>query len=329
MDYGTRPIPYLMNAFIYDDDRTFLIVNDEGMVDTVANKPEWKEGLAYIKSLFDAGVLDESAFTNNADAYSALGNNAAAELLSAAAGMHPHIFVNCFGAADTKPYCYDYDPLPPLVGPEGAQFATYLHNTVPGATFVLTNKASEEVQIAAIKMLDYMFTVDGHLAGIFGIKDDDWREPVEGELANNQAVEPLYYDIHKDPDTPNNFWGAMAQYLDNVAIRDAQVQSPDIYSDDGYEHRLQVATDLYNGHESPNLYPYWLIWPDPTVADEQALLKQNINDYINSNTLAFVTGSLNLDTDWDSYVEGLNNLGLARYLEISQAAYNTYKALNP
>ena len=329
MDYGTRPIPYLMNAFIYDDDRTFLIVNDEGMVDTVANKPEWKEGLAYIKSLFDAGVLDESAFTNYADAYSALGNNAAAELLSAAAGMHPHIFVNCFGAADTKPYCYDYDPLPPLVGPEGAQFATYLHNTVPGATFVLTNKASEEVQIAAIKMLDYMFTVDGHLAGIFGIKDDDWREPVEGELANNQAVEPLYYDIHKDPDTPNNFWGAMAQYLDNVAIRDAQVQSPDIYSDDGYEHRLQVATDLYNGHESPNLYPYWLIWPDPTVADEQALLKQNINDYINSNTLAFVTGSLNLDTDWDSYVEGLNNLGLARYLEISQAAYNTYKALNP
>jgi putative aldouronate transport system substrate-binding protein len=329
MDYGTRPIPYLMNAFIYDDDRTHLIVNDDGMVDTVANKPEWKEGLTYIRSLYDAGVLDESAFTNNADAYSALGNNATAELLSAAAGMHPHIFVNCFGAEDTKPYCYDYDPIPPLVGPEGAQFATYLHNTVPGATFVLTNKASEEVQIAAIQILDYMFTFDGHVNGILGIKDDDWREPLPGEVANNQSVEPLYYDIIKVPDTPNNSWGAMAQYLDNVAIRDAQVQSPDIYSDGGYEHRLQVATDLYNGHQSPNLYPYWLLWPDPAVADEQALLKQNITDYINSNTLAFVTGSLSLDTDWDAYVEGLNNLGLARYLEISQAAYDAYKALNP
>lgn len=329
MDYGTRPIPYLMNAFTYDDDRTFLIVND-GMVNTVANTEAWKNGLTYIKSLYDAGALDDTAFTNNADAYSAEGNNATAELLGAAAGMHPHIFVNCFGAADTKPYCYDYDAIPPLTGPDGTQFATMLSNTVPGATFVLTNKASEEVQIAAIKILDYMFTFDGHMAGIFGVKDVDWRDPLPGELANNQSVTPLYKTITNVPDTINaDAWGAMAQYLDDVAIRDAWVQSPDIYTDDGYEHRLLLATDLYNGHQSPDLYPFWLIWPDPTVSDEQALLKQNINDYINSSSLAFVTGSMNIDTDWDAYVQGLDNLGLARYLEINQAAYDAYKALNP
>ena len=325
MDYGTRPIPYLMNAFTYDDDRTFLIVNN-GKVDVVANTQAWKDGLTYIKSLYDAGVFDESAFTNNADAYSAEGNNATAELLGAASGMHPNIFVNCFGAADTKPYCYDYDAIPPLVGPDGTQFATYLHNTVPGATFVLTNKASQEVQIAAIKMLDYMFTFDGHMAGIFGIKDIDWRDPLPGELANNQSVSRCIKPLQTTRRRNNNFWGAMAQYLDDVAIRDAWVQSPDIYSDGGYEHRLLLATDLYNGHQSPNLYPYWLIWPDPTVADEEALLKQNITDYIESSSLAFVTGSMNLETDWDSYVEGLNNLGLARYLEIRQAAYDAYLA---
>ena len=329
MDYGTRPIPYLMNAFTYDDDRTFLILND-GKVNTVANTEAWKNGLTYVKSLYDAGVLDDTAFTNNADAYSAEGNNATAELLGAAAGMHPHIFVNCFGAADTKPYCYDYDAIPPLTGPDGTQFATMISGSLPGATFVLTNKASEEVQIAAIKMLDYMFTFDGHMAGIFGVKDVDWRDPLPGELANNQSVTPLYKTITNVPDTGNaDSWGAMAQYLDDVAIRDAWVQSPDIYTDDGYEHRLLLATDLYNGHQSPDLYPFWLIWPDPTVADEQALLKQNINDYINSSSLAFVTGSMNIDTDWDAYVQGLDNLGLARYLEINQAAYDAYKALNP
>ena len=329
MDYGTRPIPYLMDAFTYDDDRTFLILND-GKVDTVANTEAWKNGLIYIKSLYDAGVLDDTAFTNNADAYSAEGNNATAELLGAAAGMHPAIFVQCFGAAEDKPYCYDYDAIPPLTGPDGTQFATMISNTVPGATFVLTNKASEEVQIAAIKMLDYMFTFDGHMAGIFGVKDVDWRDPLPDELANNQSVTPLYKTITNVPDTVNaDAWGAMAQYLDDVAIRDAWVQSSDIYTDDGYEHRLLLATDLYNGHQSPDLYPFWLIWPDPTVADEQALLKQNINDYINSSTLAFVTGSMNIDTDWDGYVQGLDNLGLARYLEINQAAYDAYKAINP
>ncbi|MEP6606408.1 MAG: hypothetical protein ABJA60_09885, partial [Nitrosospira sp.] len=328
MDYGTRPIPYMMDAFAYDDDRTFLILNN-GKVDTVATTQAWKDGLTYIKSVYDAGVLDQSAFTNNADAYSAEGNNANAEMLSAAAGMHPAIFVNCFGAAETKPYCYDYDAIPPLKGPDGTQFASVLPNTVPGADFVLTNKASQDVQIAAIKMLDYMFTFDGHMTGIMGIKGIDWRDPEAGEVANNQSVTPLYKTITNVPATNNNYWGAMAQYLDDVAIRDAQVQSPDIYTDGGYEHRLLLATDLYNGHESPNLFPFWLLWPDPSVADEQALLKQNVNDYINSNTLAFVTGTKSLDADWDSYVQGLTDLGLPRYLEINQAAYDAYKKLNP
>ena len=81
-----------MNGFIYDDDRTYLILND-GKVDTVANKPEWKEGLTYIKSLVDAGLIDPGAFTQNAEAFKKIGDNADAELLGAGAGMHPAIFV--------------------------------------------------------------------------------------------------------------------------------------------------------------------------------------------------------------------------------------------
>ena len=40
------------------------------------------------------------------------------------------------------------------------------------------------------------------------------------------------------------------------------------------------------------------------------------------NALAFITGSKNIDTDWDSYVKGLEGLGLKRYLEIQQTAYD-------
>lgn len=319
MDYGTRLIPFLMNGFIYDDDRTYLYMN-EGKVDTVANKQEWKDGLTYIKSLYDEGLIDPGAFTYNADAYSAFGNNATAEMLGAAAGMHPWIFVNCSDAADPQ-YCVDYDPLPPLQGPNAA-FATYLPNMVPGATFVITNKASEEVQIAAIKIVDYMFTVEGMLNTHYGVKGVNWRDPVEGEIANNRDAKPLFTTLNPDPPAPNNAWGAAAQYFHPKWVRDGWVTSDDIYKQAGYERRLQIATDLYNGKESPDLFPFWQLWPDPAVADEQALLKQNITDYINTNALAFVTGSLNLETDWDAYVEGLNSLGLARYLEINQAAYD-------
>lgn len=319
MDYGTRLIPFLMNGFIYDDDRTYLYLN-EGMVDTVANTQEWRDGLVFIKSLYDEGLIDPGAFTNNADAYSALGNNATGEMLSAAAGMHPWIFVNCADNADPS-YCQDYDPLPPLQGPNSA-FSTLLSTMLPGATFVLTNKASEEVQIAAIKIVDYMFTVEGMLNGHYGVEGVNWRDPVEGEIANNRDVEPLFTTLNPDPPAPNNAWGAVAQYFHPKWVRDGWVTSDDIYAQAGYERRLQVATDLYAGKESPDLFPFWQLWPDPAVTDEQALMKQNITDYINSSALAFVTGSMNLETDWDSYVQGLNDLGLARYLEINQAAYD-------
>lgn len=55
-NFGVHVIPYLMNGFIYNDDRTYLIMK-EGQVDTAANKPEWREALAYIKSLYDGGSL--------------------------------------------------------------------------------------------------------------------------------------------------------------------------------------------------------------------------------------------------------------------------------
>ena len=56
-DFGVRIVPYLMNAFVYDDDRNYLNL-ENGKVVSAAIKPEWREGLAYIKSLYDEGLID-------------------------------------------------------------------------------------------------------------------------------------------------------------------------------------------------------------------------------------------------------------------------------
>jgi putative aldouronate transport system substrate-binding protein len=320
-DYGVRLIPFLMNGFIYDDDRTFLILND-GKIDTVANKPEWKEGLAYVKSLYDAGLIDPGAFTQNAEAFKKIGDNAEAQLLGAGAGMHPAIFVT---TEEGGPYGPDYNPLPPLQGPHSA-YSTFLPNMVPGATFVLTNKASPEAQVAAIKLVDYMFTEEGQLRAHFGEEGvvGDWRRPQEGDIANNKDVEPIFATIPlaAGEQPPNTDWGAIAQYFQPKTFRDGWVQGTDIYAGDGYERRLQEATDLYAGKQSPDLFPFWAVWPDPATADAVAMQRQNITDYISQNALEFVTGAKDLDADWDAYVAGLEQLDLAGYLAAMQAAYD-------
>ena len=317
--YGVRVIPFLMNGFIYDDDRTYLVLND-GKVDMAANKDEWKEGLAYVKSLVDAGLIDPGAFTQNAEAFKKIGDNADAQILGAGAGMHPAIFVT---TGDNAPYGADYDAIPPLAGPN-AEFATYNYPSEPGATFILTNKASEEAQIAAIKLVDYMFTQDGQLRAHFGEENLDWRRPQEGDVANEASADPIFATIPTgaDEEPHNSGWGAIAQYFQPKEFRDGWIQATDIYASNGYERRLQEATHLYDGKESVDLFPHWAIWVDPDTADETAMLRQNITDYVNQNALQFVTGAKDLDSDWDAYVAGLEQLNLTGYLETMQQAYD-------
>jgi putative aldouronate transport system substrate-binding protein len=317
--WGTHPIPFLMNGFIYDDDHTFLVLKD-GKVDFVANQQGWRDGLAYIKSLYDEGVIDPGAFTQNADPLKKIGDNAGAEILGGCAAMHPGI---CVTTGDNAPYGAHFDAIPPLQGPNGG-YGTYIYPSVAGATFVLTNKASKEAQIAAIKLVDYMFTQEGQLRAHFGEENVDWRRPKSDDVANNKDVAPIFATIPlPQGEKPHNTaWGAMAQYFQPKEFRDGWVQASDIYSSNGYERRLQEATDLYNGTQPKNLFPYWGIWPDPGKADALSIQRQNITDYVNQNALAFITGQKNLDTDWDAYVKGLEALDLKGYMESMQKAYD-------
>lgn len=317
-EYGVRVIPFLMNGFVYNDDRTYLMVND-GKVETAATTNEWKEGLAYIKSLVDEGLIDPGAFTQNAEALKMIGDNASAELLGASAGMHPAIFVT---TGSDSPYGSHYDAIPPLKGPY-SNYASYNYPVTPGATFVLTNKASPEVQVAAVKLLDSMFTQEGQLRAHFGEEGVDWRRPAEGDVALGEGVEPLMATIPLPPEDPGNrAWGAMAQYYQPRAFRDSWIQATDIYAAEGYERRLQEATTLYEGKEPATPFPHWAIWVDPAEADEFATLRTNITSYIDQNALQFVTGSLSLEDDWDNYVSGLEQLNFARYQEMMQKAYD-------
>jgi putative aldouronate transport system substrate-binding protein len=274
-EYGVRVLPFLMNGFIYDDDRTYLLLKD--------------------------GKAD-------------------AELIGASAAMHPAIFVQT--GTDSK-YGSDYDAIPPLQGPR-AKYATYNYPSAPGATFVLTSKASQEAQIAAIKVVDYFFTEDGQIRGNFGEEGKDWRKPQAGDVAVEKDATPLVARIPgKDGEPPHNSsWGALAQYFQPKTFRDRWVQGTDIYASDGFERRLQEATHLYDGKQPKEVFPHWAVWIDPAIADEVATLRTNITSFVDQNALQFVTGAKDLDKDWDAYVAELDQLGLPRYLEIVQQSYD-------
>ncbi|TCC37462.1 extracellular solute-binding protein [Kribbella capetownensis] len=322
-------IPYLMNAFIYDPqgqnnsggNNTTLVLNN-GKVDVQANKDGWREGLRYINSLYKEGLIDKGAFTQNPDAMQQQGNHGGSVILGSGTVMHSGIFVT-IGSADGRDK--QYDAVPPLTGPSGANYASYVFPSIPGATFVLTSKATPEKQIQAIKMLDYIFTDEGQNNGQFGSEGKAWTKPGPGDVALDKSLKPSFKQIPLKPGSKprNSGWGPLAQYNNTAKYRNSEVIDTDTSSQAGYERKLFDATKLYAGHEDKaQIYPFWRVWIDPSLANEVATLQTNLENYIQQNSLQFITGSKNIDTEWDSYVKGLDGLGLKRYLEIQQAAYD-------
>jgi putative aldouronate transport system substrate-binding protein len=320
-------IAYLMGAFAYDPvganngNRSLLTLNGD-KVSTPVNTDAWKEGLKYINSLYKEGLIDQAAFTQNAAAMQAQGNNPKAITLGSVPVLHPYIFVQ----GDSKDgRDRQYDAVPPLTGPDGKSYTGLNYPSSTGYTFMLTNKASKEAQVAAIKMLDYIFTDEGQEISNMGPLNVGWKKPVAGDVALDKATKPLYNPIQNPP--KNIGWGALGQYNNTLAYRNAQVVPADAYSSAGYERRLFDATKLYEGHEDKAQYfPQTSVWPDPSLSGELATLQTNLSSYVNQNQLAFITGSKNIDSGWDAYVKGLDSTGMTRYLQIQQQAYDKYKA---
>ena len=197
---------------------------------------------------------------------------------------------------------------------------------MPGATFVLTNKASKNDQIAAIKMLDYIYTDEGQVIVNTGPEGTGWVKPGAGDIALDKSVKPTWKPL-TGPDVPKNIaWQALGQYNVTLALRNAQAVPEDVYSEAGLERRLFEATKLYEPHVDKALvFPEAQIWADEASVSELATLKTNLDSYTSQGALAFITGTKNIDTDWDAFVQGLDGVGMKRYLELNQQAYDKFK----
>jgi putative aldouronate transport system substrate-binding protein len=326
-------VPYIMNAFISNSFNTGANSNgqpvslglDGNTVQMQTMQDGWREGLKFLNELWAAELIDPAAFSQGDDAMQATGNSVEGIFLGGATVIHPGLFVS-FAPPNPDSRENQYDAIPPLNGAEG-QVATYQLPSAPGATFVITKEADEVEQQVIMEIMDYIFSPEGHLRAQMGEEGIGWRAPEEGEIALDQSLEPSFVDLPLDEENEadyNGNWGPMAQVFDTETWRNSQVQPLDIYTIEGAERRFFEATELYEGLESDALFPYWNLWVSNEEASELSTLTTNIESNVATATAEFVTGvrDPNSDGDWQAYLEGLAGLGVDRYLEIWQNAYD-------
>jgi putative aldouronate transport system substrate-binding protein len=309
---------FLMNAFIFNEsgtgsnrlNRRRVFLKDDGTVDSSFNKPEWRDGLAYLHKLCAEGLLAPESFTITAQELRSLVENPDASIVGSLPAGSPHEFARPDGERRK-----DFLVVPPLKGPKGVQ-QTYFDEYQPFrlGMFVVTKDC--EIPDIAIKWADYMYTMDWHTRNRYGVRGRDWDVPVgQTGVYGGPAI---YEETGLKWGTPTRAYWVNALRWNYGWGSYMRPISPDPYELEYVLYQAKLKYDPYKFSKSlPRNLAFTL-----QEARRYSELTNLIVDYVDQSLAAFVTGRLDLNRDWDRYIANLNSMGLEEWLKLTQAGYD-------
>lgn len=319
---GTQLDGFLMNPFQLTSETNKLYV-DNGKVTFAPAQEGYKEGLKYLNQLYAEGLLNPESFTQ--DKNNQVNVNEAGDecVIGAFLAQRPGYACDL----STEPYSKkweQYQSLAPLAGPDGQCVASWNPYVMfqSGMTFISSSCTNPE---AAFRLLDYISTQTYRsFLGIEGVHYE-LLDAGTTELGLDGETKALYKRTNAD--TTNQSLGQLVALVRTPEFLAAEATNPNPYAEDvkplngrqvvmykaSLEHqKVQQSLDSV----MPDLYM------SQADSSEMSLIKTNVMDTQKEYMVQFITGAKNIDSEWDSYLKALDNVGLARYLELLQKAYD-------
>jgi putative aldouronate transport system substrate-binding protein len=307
--------PYLMCAFIYDDagDRLRLDAKT-GKIDVSYDKPEWRDGLTYLRKLYADKLMDPGALTTTSADLRKVGENAEAQLIGACPGIYPGDFTSMAGERQK-----DYDVILPLKGPNGVQLTAWNPTaTVSTGEFAIT-KACKCPEVA-MRWIDWFFTTEGGLRSRIGIEGKQWRwaKPEEKSVTGGKAT---WIQVAPINEPQNMFWGQSAIPQHFIWAEQASCEPILSGANCALNWRIALSTQEYEKYVPEAVVPpLWVAKADVALYSQ---LRTEINNYVNQSLARFIAGELKIEGgDWDTYLKQLKQIGLDEYVSLVQKAYD-------
>lgn len=165
----------------------------------------------------------------------------------------------------------------------------------------------------AMQLWNYLYTEEGSLLANYGVENDTFtyqdRTPVlTDKIADNEQYSMSQAQaLYLMP--PSRFGGFYDWTRELAAVPEKDVKAFDIWgvADDAY---ILPARISYTSEEST----------------ERAKIVAEVSTYMKENSVKFITGVLDIDAEWDNYVNQLKELGIDRAVEITQAALDRFNS---
>lgn len=323
----TRSEMFIMNAFTHYDlelndpggstMRAFGLYLDGDTVVVPFDQPALKDGLKFMHKLVDEGLFYVGSFTQNDEQLTQLAENESANLLGGTMAGY-----NSFTQMGGERY-REYDVLLPLVGPDGFQNqVVWPHDSIITRNYVIS--AECEYPEVAIKLADFMLTLESSLRSYYGVEGVDWKWAEEGQIGMNG--EPAIYEQltpWQDIDPQNQHITQYGLEKLDAAFRFGVVAEPDtdIYSAEGLELYLLQATQALEpyGHPERTIPPLKFSTEE---TEALAVIRAELATAIQEGMIGFMIGTRDVDADYDAFMADLEAKGLRTLIEAYQKAYD-------
>lgn len=319
---GTQLDGFLMNPFQLTPETNKLYV-DNSSVTYSPVQDNYKAGLKYLNKLYSEGLINPESFTQDRNNQVNVNESGKDCVIGAFLAQRPGYACDLDTYPENSKKWEQYQSLPPLKGPSGKAIASWdpyvMYQT--GMTFISSTCSNPE---AAFRLIDYLATEEGSMRSAIGIEGVHWNPAKEGELGLNG--EPAIYTV-TDADAANQTLGQLAGLIRTPEMVNGATTNQNPYAAD-VRPIIGRQLVMYNAsleHEKVR-QPLESVMPDLYMSEENAaemsLLKTSVQDTQKEMMTQFIVGSKDIDGDWESYKSALENVGLSRYLELLQEAYD-------
>lgn len=305
--WDTNMEGFLMQPFAYTE--TYV---ENGTVKMPYAEEGWREGLRYLNKLYTEGLMaPESLIQDDTQ-------------LKQMASMPEHVLAcspgGYQGSITSVTDFQNWVALAPLEGPSGRQQTRYNPYSDYYSSFSITDKC--QYPEAAIRLADFMLTEEATLRNVQGVKDREWRyltEEVPSIDGNTATWEVLTVDANDVP--PESYWNQKGPTLRPSSLRLGIPVTENSYSEVSL---YEESRDKYEPYLQPTdtIFPSTMLAYDETQAAEVSTTEAPFNEYVKEMTAKFISGELSIDSDWDSYVNDLEKMGMSTLLSLYQAAYD-------
>ena len=295
----------LLNPFGITDITGYkMMVNTDDSLTYYPTSEAYKEGMKWLNKLYQEGIIDQEAFTQDDTMQSAKRQDPNVSRVGMEYSWTPD---SNFGQ-----WASEYEVIAPIFGVDGKQYTGGDPNGVSSIkrNEVLITKFCEYPEIAA-RLIDEFYTGEASIQNFWGgvgtviTKHDDGtytlNDPPEGTSADS-----WYWDSSLRDFGP--------KYISAEFEKSIKLSST---SGDGLKVELsKIAQDTIT-------LPYPNVMFTNEENEERPTLTTDIDKYIDNTRAMWITEG-GIDDGWDAYVKQLNDMGLEKLIEIYTNAYNRY-----